>query len=66
MKMVSGALLLVGAELAYAHSKLIQFPNEDASRVLIPASLVFAALGSLLLIWGVLTEGRRKAAASGD
>lgn len=59
MKMVSGALLLVAAEQAYAHSKLVQFPNEDAAAsVLMPASLVFLTLGTLLIIWGLLTESR--------
>lgn len=66
MKMVSGALLLLGAEMAYAHSQLVQFPNEDeAARVLIPASVVFVALGSILLIWGVLTESRQKRTSEG-
>ena len=63
MKLVSGALFLVGAEQAFAHSLMIQFPNQDvASRILIPASLVFAVLGSLFVVWGLLTEtsmGRR-------
>lgn len=59
MKMVSGALLLVAAEQAYAHAKLVQFPNEDAAAsVLMPASLVFLTLGTLLMIWGLLTESR--------
>ncbi|MDB5390079.1 MAG: hypothetical protein JWM11_5725 [Planctomycetaceae bacterium] len=59
MKMVSGALLLVGAEQAFAHAKLVQFPHQDAaSQVLIPASVVLLALGSLLLGWGLLTEAR--------
>jgi hypothetical protein len=59
MKMVSGALLLLASEQAYAHSQLVQFPNhDDALRVLIPACVVFLALGTLLLAWGVLTEAR--------
>lgn len=59
MKMVSGALLLVGAEQAYAHSKLVQFPHQDAaSQVLMPACIVLLSLGSLLMAWGLLTESR--------
>ena len=57
MKMVSGALLLLAAEQAFAHAQLVQFPNQDeATRVLIPASVVFLAVGALLLVWGILTE----------
>jgi hypothetical protein len=59
MKLLSGVILLVGAEHAYAHAQLIQFPNQDAaSSVLIPASLVLLLLGSSLTIWGLLTECR--------
>ena len=58
MKLPSGALLLVGAEQAFAHAKLVQFPNQDASSVLIPVSLIMLVLGTLLMIWGLLTECR--------
>jgi len=59
MKMVSGALLLLASEQAYAHANLVQFPNHDsAARVLYPASLVFLILGVLLMAWGLLTEAR--------
>jgi methionine-rich copper-binding protein CopC len=60
MKMVSGAVLLFAAEQSYAHAKLVQFPNEEAaSSVLMPASVVFLALGVLLLAWGLVTESRQ-------
>ncbi len=59
MKLVSGALLLLTAEQAYAHAHLVQFPNQDvAARVLIPASVVFVTLGALLMVWGLLVEAR--------
>jgi hypothetical protein len=59
MKMISGALLLIASEQAYAHTQLVQFPNHDAaSRTLIPASVVFLALGTLLMVWGLFTESR--------
>lgn len=65
MKMVSGALLLVASEQAFAHAKLVQFPNEDAAAsVLMPASVVFLALGALLLVWGLLTESRSAKSAT--
>ena len=59
MKLVAGTVLLLAAEQAYAHAHLVQFPNHDvAARVLVPASLVLAILGSLLLVWGLVTESR--------
>ena len=62
MKLLSGAVLLVGAEQSYAHALLVQFPNqESASTVLVPASLVLSTLGSILMLWGLLTECRSPA-----
>jgi hypothetical protein len=59
MKLVSGALLLVASEQAFAHSKMVVYPHQEAAaEVLLPASVVFLTLGSLLLIWGLLTESR--------
>jgi hypothetical protein len=64
MKMVSGALLLLAAEQAFAHVQLVQFPNqEEAARVLAPASLLFLTVGSILLIWGIFTESRSRKGA---
>lgn len=61
MKLLSGTILLLAAEQAFAHAQLIQFPNhDDASAVLIPASVVFLILGSILWIWGLLSEIRGK------
>jgi len=59
MKTLSGTLLLLAAEQAYAHANLVQFPNQDsAARVLYPASVVFLVLGVILMAWGLLTEAR--------
>lgn len=59
MKLVTGAILLLAAEQAYAHAKLVQFPNhQSAAAVLIPASLVLSILGLLMFLWGVITEAR--------
>ena len=61
MKLLSGTILLLAAEQAFAHAQLVQFPNhDDATAVLIPASVVFVILGSILLIWGLLSEIRSK------
>ena len=57
MKMLTGAILLLIAELAFAHAHLIQFPHHLYVReFLIPASLVSLTLGGLFLIWGCVTE----------
>ena len=65
MKLLSGAVLLHAAEQAFAHAELVQFPNhEEARQVLFPAAVVFLALGSILVIWGALTEVRRSKDAS--
>lgn len=59
MKILSGAVLLVGAEQAFAHALMIQFPHQDtASKVLVPASVVMLAMGALLVVWGLLIEVR--------
>jgi hypothetical protein len=59
MKLLSGSVMLLAAEQAYAHSLLVMFPNHDrAASVLVPASLVLLAVGSLLVVWGLLTETR--------
>ncbi len=37
MRMLTGAMLLVGAEQAFAHAHLVQFPNHiEARTVLMP------------------------------
>ena len=57
MKMVTGAILLLIAELSFAHTHLIQFPHHQyASQTLLPASVIAAGLGGLFLLWGVVTE----------
>ena len=61
MKLLSGTVLLLASEQAFAHAQLVQFPNhEEAAAVLIPASAVFLILGSILVIWGLLSEVRNK------
>jgi hypothetical protein len=67
MRMVTGAILLVAAEQAFAHTQLVRFPNNQFTQdVLYPASSVLACLGVACLVWGVLTEFRsaRSSAAS--
>ncbi len=62
MRTVTGAILLLAAEQAYAHSCLIAFPDQEAAgQILIPASLVMLGLGIGFLVWGICTEGGRRA-----
>lgn len=57
MRMLTGAILLLTAEQAFAHAHLVHFPNVPFVReVLIPASLVLAVFGLGFLVWGILTE----------
>ena len=59
MKLLSGCVLLVGAEQAFAHVQLVQFPNQDtATTVLIPASIVMLTMGTLLVDWGLVSDAR--------
>jgi hypothetical protein len=60
MRMLTGALLLVGAEQAFAHAHLVQFPNHiEARTVLMPASGALLVAGVVMLFWGLLTENRK-------
>lgn len=60
MKLLSGVVCLAAAEQAYAHAHLIQFPHHTAAAgVLVPASVVFLAVGVLLCLWSLLTEFRQ-------
>jgi len=68
MRTVTGAILLLAAEQAYAHACLIPFPNQEAAaQVLLPASSVALVLGTVFLIWGIATEsfGHRARATVG-
>jgi hypothetical protein len=65
MKMLTGAVLLVGAEQAFAHAHLIGFPHASFAReVLLPASYVLLGLGVVFLLWGVFTERRSSSSAT--
>ena len=57
MRMLTGAVFLLGAEQAFAHANLVQFPNQvEARSVLMPAAYTFLVIGVLLFGWGLLTE----------
>lgn len=67
MRMIAGAVLLLTAEQAFAHTQLVRFPNHQFARdVLFPASVVLAGLGLAFLVWGALTDGQRTATGSGN
>ncbi len=55
MRMISGAILLLGAEQAFSHSLSIGFPNAQvAQEVLYPVSLLLLFFGLILLTWGLI------------
>lgn len=57
MRMVTGAILILAAEQAFAHAHLIGFPHQVyVNEVLIPASLVLCVLGSGFLVWGTFKD----------
>jgi hypothetical protein len=57
--MITGAILLLAAEQAFAHTQLVQFPNHQLTRdILLPGSVVLALLGVAFLVWGALTDVR--------
>ncbi|MHB8972284.1 MAG: hypothetical protein ACYC3X_24145 [Pirellulaceae bacterium] len=57
MRMVTGGILIVAAEQAFAHAHLVGFPHGVfASQVLLPSSLVLLLAGLGFLLWGVATE----------
>ena len=59
MRSITGAILILAAEQAFAHAYLIGFPNQIlAQEILIPASVVLSSLGALLLVWGVFADPR--------
>jgi hypothetical protein len=65
--MISGSLLLLGAEQAFAHALLVPFPNHGlAQEVLTPVCWVLAVLGTVLLVWGILTETPARSRTSAE
>lgn len=59
MRMISGALLLLAAEQAFAHAHQIGFPYQIFAReILLPSSLVLALAGIGFFIWGLFTESK--------
>ena len=57
MRTITGAILLLIAEQAFAHAYLVEFPNAPMVQdVLVPASYVAGILGVGFLVWGVLSE----------
>ena len=60
MRMLTGAILLLAAEQAFAHAYLVGFPYQAfVSEVLLPAGSVFGFLGLAFLIWGLITDSRK-------
>lgn len=60
MRMVTGAILLLAAEQAFAHAYLVGFPYQAfASEVLLPTASLLGIMGLAFLIWGIFTDCRK-------
>ncbi len=60
MRMITGAILLLAAEQAFAHAYLVGFPHQAfVSQVLTPGSLLLGVIGLVFLIWGLITDHRK-------
>ncbi len=60
MRMITGAILLLAAEHAFAHAYLVSFPHQAyASQMLLPASATLALVGLTCLVWGLVMDGRK-------
>jgi hypothetical protein len=57
MRMITGAVLILAAEQAFAHAHQIGFPHQVFAReILLPASVALMLVGVGLLVWGVVRE----------
>lgn len=57
VKHLAGIVLILTSEQAYAHSFLIEFPNQGpSSQILIPLSGLFLVSGLLLAVWGLWSD----------
>lgn len=60
MRMLTGAILLLASEQAFAHAYSIGFPHQAyASQVLVPSSAIFGLLGLAFIVWGLATDHRK-------
>jgi hypothetical protein len=59
MRMITGSILLLAAEQAFAHAYLVGFPHQAyVSQVLVPGSVTLGALGLAFIIWGLVMDRR--------
>ncbi|MBS0207160.1 MAG: hypothetical protein JSS49_30155 [Planctomycetes bacterium] len=57
MRTITGAILILTAEQAFAHAHLIGFPHQIyAQSILIPSAAVIGFTGFVVLIWGFFSE----------
>lgn len=65
MKTISGAILILASEQAFAHSQMVPFPNHVfANEVLYPSSIGLAIVGIVLLIWGTIFDRQQQRPSS--
>jgi hypothetical protein len=57
MRKITGAILILTAEQAFAHAHLVGFPHQIYVRgILLPCAAVLGAVGVMVLVWGLLSE----------
>lgn len=57
MRTLTGAILILTAEQAFAHAFLISFPHQVYARlILLPSAVVLVSAGLFVLVWGFLSE----------
>ena len=57
MRAITGAILILTAEQAFAHAHLVGFPHQVyVQSILLPSAAVLSAIGAVVLIWGIFSE----------
>lgn len=57
MRTITGAILILASEQAFAHAYQIDFPNAQlAQDLLVPLSAVLALVGLGFLVWGIISD----------
>ena len=57
MRAITGAILILAAEQAFAHAHIVGFPHQIYVRsILVPVAAVLGFFGVILLFWGILSE----------
>ena len=59
MRLITGAILILAGEQAFAHAHQIGFPHQVyAHSILFPASIVLTLIGVGIFAWGLVSDRR--------